>query len=92
MRIKILGKIWELKFTNMRKFHGECQAPTHKNKTIKINNSLKGEKQLEIIVHEVTHAAFWHLDEVYVKTFGEDLARILTRLGYGRSLDKKKVE
>lgn len=60
--------------------HGECDSPlkdTKKKgpKQIRINQQLRGRKLLDALIHEMTHAGFWHIDEEYVEEFATDLAR-----------------
>jgi len=84
MRCKILGKFWTLKFIR-RPFEnndGSCDAPDVKGKSICIKKSLRGERRLEILIHEMLHAADWHRSEEFVSTVSQDIARTLTRLGY----------
>jgi hypothetical protein len=82
MRVRILGKLWRLMFSPNLKEHGYCDAPTLKNKTIRVSSKLRGRKRLEIILHECLHAADWTKDETWVDETAKDLARILDRLGY----------
>ena len=90
MRVKLLHKFWNLVFVSrMPKDpelpddrEGDCDSPTTPHKQIRILKSLEGEKRLDRIIHEFTHAAFWHLDEEQVEAFGGDLSRALWRLGY----------
>jgi hypothetical protein len=83
MRITILGKRWLLQFVKrLDKARGECDNPTEPKKEIRIREGLKGEQKLEVLIHEMLHAAAWHVDEKFVKRFAEDVARNLTKLGY----------
>ena len=84
MRLKILGKIWQLRFvpTLGDGKGGDCDPPSAKSKTIRVLSNLKGEKRLEIIIHEMLHAADWHRSEEWVSETASDIARALTRLGY----------
>jgi hypothetical protein len=43
---------------------------------------LRGEERLEVILHELIHAADWRLDESFVEPFAADAAAALVRLGY----------
>ena len=89
MFITILGKRWRLRFTNLKKDNGDCDAPDVKNKEIRVRSNLKGELRLETIIHECLHAADWHKDESYIEQKAIDLARILWRLGYRQLPDKE---
>ena len=62
---------------------GKCDPPDQPNKGIRVLATLKGEKELDTIIHEALHAAAWTvLDEGFVDQTAEDLARLLWRLGY----------
>lgn len=86
--VKILGKVWRLRFPLLTAQRGDCDSPDQKNKEIRVSSSLKGEERLEVLIHEMVHAAGWHLDESFVERFAADVARALWRLGY-RNLDGK---
>jgi hypothetical protein len=43
---------------------------------------LQGEEKLEVVIHELVHAAGWHIDEEFTEIFAKDVARVLWRLGY----------
>jgi hypothetical protein len=61
---------------------GCCDDPRERGKEIRIVQSLKNERRLDVIVHEILHAADWHKDEEWVETVASDIARTLWRLGY----------
>jgi hypothetical protein len=61
---------------------GDCDAPTTPNKEIRIASNLRGEERLEVLIHEMVHAAGWHIDETFVEQFASDAARALWRQGY----------
>ena len=61
---------------------GYCDSPKEKNKKIVVDSRLKDKKELEIILHEMMHAAQWDLDEEVVAHVSEDFARVLWKLGY----------
>jgi len=83
MQITILGKRFQLRFVErLDKARGECDDPCQPKKEIRIRERLKGEQKLEVLIHEMTHAAGWHIDEKFVEQFAKDLARNLTKLGY----------
>ena len=90
MRIKILGKIWRFRFAPNMAIRGDCEPPTKVGKQIRVSSSLKGEERLEVIIHEMIHAAGWHLDEEYVHDFARDVARALWRLGYRQQTEKER--
>ena len=85
MRLTIMGKRWLLCFVpwiDAKRSRGECDDPTTPNKEIRVLDKLKGEERLEVLTHEMIHAAGWHIDEQFVTQFAQDLARNLTKLGY----------
>lgn len=82
MIVSILGKRWRVRFCRLTSISGDCSSPTDVNKEIRIDNRLKGEEQLEILIHEFRHAADWGRDESFVAREAKDLARMLWRLGY----------
>lgn len=85
MNVTIRGKRWRLL---IEKLHaswngwGFCDPPTTKAKAIRIDNRITGRHRLEILIHEMLHAAAFELREELVAEFAEDCARILTKLGY----------
>jgi len=82
MRIKVLGKLWQLRFAPNMANRGDCDQPDQRGKEIRISSSLRGEQRLEVLIHEMVHAAGWHIDETFVERFAKDAARALWRLGY----------
>lgn len=82
MRIKVLGKLWDLRFAKNMKERGECDSPKIPGKEIRVSTRLRGEEKLEVTIHELLHAANWHLDEEWIEAAGRDIARALWRLGY----------
>lgn len=82
MRLRILGKCWQLRFAPNMSNRGDCDPPTKPSKEIRIASNLHGEELTEVLLHEILHAANWHLDEEFVAQFAHDAARALTRLGF----------
>ena len=82
MRVRILGKLWNLRFAPNLANRGDCDPPTARGKEIRVSSSLRGEERLEVLLHELVHAAGWHIDEEFVGRFAHDTARALWRLGY----------
>ena len=80
MRIRLRDKYFRLSFDRLPKTHdGLCDMAT---RTIKVRKSLRGERQLDVIIHELLHGCHWDLDEAAIEETAEDLARVLWRLGY----------
>jgi hypothetical protein len=82
MRVTVLGKVWQLRFAPNMANRGDCEPPDKRGKEIRISSSLRGEQRLEVLVHELLHAAGWHIDESFVEQFARDAARTLWRVGY----------
>lgn len=82
MRIRILNKVWSLRFAPNMANRGDCDAPSKPGKEIRISSRLRGEERLEVLLHELVHAAGWHIDESFVAQFAADAARALWRAGY----------
>lgn len=87
MRIKVLGKVWCLRFAPNMANRGDCDEPDQRDKEIRIASNLRGEERLEVLLHELVHAADWNLDESFVGQFASDAARALWRLGYRNGED-----
>lgn len=84
MRIKILGRYWNLRFvSNLGSNNGTCDSPQAKNKEIRVQAGLKEKDELEICCHEFFHACNWHtFSEEFVDQTAKDLSHMLWRLGY----------
>jgi len=80
MRCRLRGKYWSIVRGKLdSKLDGLCDANT---RTITVRPSLTGERELEVLIHEMLHACHWDLDEIAITETSEDLARVLFRLGY----------
>lgn len=87
MRVVLHGRHWNLTFVpNLGPNRGVCDSPTTPGKAIKIQSGLKGEELLEVLIHEALHACAWNLDEDAVTVTAEDIARMLWKLGYRRTV------
>lgn len=85
MQIKVLGKRWNLRFVPNLSARGLCDDPQKTRRQIRIWQGVRGDEELmEVVVHELLHAAGWHIDEAFVDQFAKDAARVLTTLGYAR--------
>lgn len=88
MRVRMLGKHWRLRFVpNLGPNRGDCDPPDRQAKEIRVAAGLRGEERLEVLIHELSHAAGWHIAEEFVERFAADAARALWRLGYRDSND-----
>jgi len=78
-RVKILGKCWTVVIRRLRTVYGDIDDPTTKGKMIRLEDVLRGEKLVTIVLHEGLHAADWHKDETWVDKTSTDLARIICK-------------
>ena len=87
--VTILGKQWELRFRRKLENNncGECDAPDMPRKQIRIRSGMREELELDTTIHELLHAAGWHIDEVFVNQFATDAAKVLMRLGWTKRED-----
>ena len=85
MRIKVGNKYWNLIFTELdEETGGECDSPDTNGKEIRIATDIKNQDELEVIIHELLHAADWSKDEEWVEVIADDIARILWKLGWNK--------
>ena len=57
---------------------GSCDPPERKDRKILISEGLTKERELDVFIHEMLHAAFWDLDENAVAETATDIARALS--------------
>lgn len=80
MRFRLRGRYWTITRGKLDKTQdGLCDASTRR---ITIRQSLTGERELDVLIHEMLHACHWDLDEQAITETASDIARVLTRLGY----------
>jgi hypothetical protein len=82
MLIKLVGKRWRVRFVSRMADEGRCDPPDQPHKTISIARRLRGERQLDVLLHELLHACNWQLAEEHITQIATDIARALWRLGY----------
>lgn len=83
MKIRIRGRQWNLiRAHTGPKSDGHCDHPDEPGRKIVVHSGLKDLKELEILTHEMLHAAFWDIDEDVIDGVGTDIAKVLWRLGY----------
>jgi hypothetical protein len=82
VRVSVLGKRWNLRFVPNLSKSGDCDGPSKEGKEIRIWQGVKGKDKLDTLIHELLHAAGWHIDEAFVAQFASDAAQVLWRLGY----------
>jgi hypothetical protein len=82
MRVRVLNRLWNLRFARNMANRGDCDPPDQRGKEMRVSSALRGEERLEVVIHELIHASGWHIDESYAERFAADVARVLWRLGY----------
>lgn len=87
LHVTILGKRYRLRFARLRTKDGDCSDPGRPGHEIRIRTGVSEKRELEVLIHEVLHAADWWKDERWVEEVGRDLARLLWRLGYRRQTE-----
>ena len=74
-------------------FHGFAELhrkPKPGELLLWINPRLRGKSKLETIIHESIHAEFPDMPESKVAAAGENIARLVWRLGYREQKQKKE--
>jgi hypothetical protein len=87
--ITILGKRYRLRFIDGRKLpfdYAQCDEQKAIAKEIRIRQELQRKPRdlVETVIHELLHAADWHLSESFVDATARDIERVLHRLGFGK--------
>jgi len=78
----IRGVPYTVRTARLRAHRGDCDSPRRKNPEIRISNALRDEEELEVLIHECLHAAYWDLCEDAVRDPAADIAKILWDWGY----------
>lgn len=96
MKVTIRGKVWTLVETSKipSDIDGDCDAPTTKNKLIRIRPSLAGQRLLDVLCHEFSHAALWDLGEGPIESLANAIAHQLWDQGVrpDQKPSKRKME
>lgn len=61
---------------------GDCDSPDVARPLIRIRSTLTAKRRLEVLVHEVLHASLPVLAEEAVQRTGENLSKVLWRIGW----------
>jgi hypothetical protein len=81
MRVRILGKTWNVRFASvaeMGRDMGACDPPTVRGKEIVIRDDLRGRELCDTAIHECLHAGGWHqLDEAFIERLATDVSKLL---------------
>jgi hypothetical protein len=83
MRVRIRGKYYTLRFG--RPMPGSDGHADPQAKEIVVSSRLRGERKMDVLIHELLHFAHWDLDEAAIEETASDIAKILWRLGYRES-------
>jgi hypothetical protein len=84
--IVIRGRRYRLLYTRLPgDCFGVCDAPDAEGKRIRIRKGIRGKQELDTLIHEMLHAAFWDMDEEAINDTAHDIAAVLWRLGYRRN-------
>jgi hypothetical protein len=59
-----------------------CDPPDRTRRTIRIREGLSPERELDVLIHEMLHAAYWDLCEEAIEATATDIAHALFELGY----------
>lgn len=80
MEILVNGMKWVLKFSRLRgRASGWCYYDSSK---ILVDKSLRGERRLDVLIHEMLHAHHRAMSEEAVAQTATDIAAVLWQLGY----------
>jgi hypothetical protein len=81
--ITIRGRRYRLRYKRLpANEYGRCDAPDTPDKCIDIRKGIKGRQELDTLIHEMLHAAFWDMDEDAIHDAAHDIALALWRIGY----------
>ena len=82
MRCKLRGKYWSIVRSILpRSTLGLCDWSSRKI-TISTARKIRGELELDTVIHELLHACQPDLAEETVEETASDIARVLWRMGY----------
>lgn len=92
MIVTLLGKRWRLIFGPLGRHRtddggrvdGWCDDPSRPRKSILIDSRLSGQRELDVLLHEMMHACDWAKDEEFITRQATDIAKVLWKLGYRR--------
>lgn len=85
MKITLRGKRYTFKRCRMPSDAlGQCDPPDERGKQIRVCHTLRGEKELDVVIHELLHGCMWNLGETAINDSATDIASVLWRMGYRR--------
>ncbi|NBQ15149.1 MAG: hypothetical protein EBU31_11225 [Proteobacteria bacterium] len=86
-RSKIAGRTWRIRYEDaktMGKDWGRCWLPAGRHPLIQLRRALRGYRAMDVLVHEVLHAAHPEHEEAAVEATATAIARALWKAGYRR--------
>jgi len=84
-KTKIAGRLWRIRFETARVMGsdwGRCWLPAGRHPLIQVRGALRGRRALDVLCHEVLHAAKPDLAETSVEETASAIALALWRAGY----------
>jgi len=83
MRVRILGKTWNVRFApvaEMGRDYGACDPPNVRGKEITLRDDLRGRELVDTVIHESLHAGGWHqFDEAFIERLATEISKLLWR-------------
>lgn len=78
-RIQIGGLKWTLEVGGRMPPDrwGDTTPPTSKNRRIRVSGAARGEKFVDVLIHELIHARWWNICESEVTEFAKEITAIL---------------
>lgn len=89
MNVTIRGQRWRIANRKIPERLKAIALCSHATKLITIDSEAPRHRHLELLLHEILHAACYDLDETCVRDYARDAARILKRLGYSNERQAK---
>jgi hypothetical protein len=71
-------------FVDETEVDASCDPPDRTRRTIRIREGLSPERELDVLIHEMLHGAYWDLCEEAIEATATDIARALFEMGYRR--------
>jgi hypothetical protein len=59
-----------------------CDSPDHTRRSITIRTGLTPQRELDVLIHEMLHGAYWDLSEEAIAETATDIAAVLFAMGY----------
>lgn len=89
MQVTIRGERWRIRFAKLPDRRDAWALCSPDRKLITIDPRAPKHRLMELLLHEILHAACFDLSELCVSDYGRDAARILKRFGFSNESDAK---